>query len=124
MEKTVSKSFRLPQADVSWIQLMAKNSGITQTEIVSKCIENAKLTEGKAMSATATGKVGSITEDNEALKVLGQLGIATASGIAGYHIAGYIRKQFDMDEDKGTQLLVGMISGLVPFLIMAFRSED
>ena len=41
-----------------------------------------------------------------------KLGISTASGIAGYYIAGYIREQMELDENKGNQLLWGVIVGL------------
>lgn len=122
MEKTVSKSFRLPSTDATWLQMMAKNTGVTQTEIVSKCIASAKISDGKSI-ASKSMESGGITDDNEAIKVLTQFGIATASGIAGYHIAGFIRKELEMDEDKGTQLLIGMLCGIAPLLIMAFRSE-
>lgn len=122
MEKTVSKSFRLNQSDVSWLQEMSKSMGITQTEMVSNCISNAKLNEGKSIAVKAMSG-GGVTEDNEALKVLTQLGISTASGIAGYHISGWIRKQLEMDEDKGTQVLFGMIAGLGTLILQAYHSN-
>jgi hypothetical protein len=122
MDKTISKSFRLPSTDATWLQITAKNIGVSQTELVSKCISSAKLSDGKSI-ASKSMESGGITEDNEALKILTQFGIATASGIAGYHIAGFIRKELEMDEDKGTQLLIGMLCGIAPLLIMAFRAE-
>jgi hypothetical protein len=122
MEKTISKSFRLPQTDVSWLQEMAKSSGITQTEIVSKCISFAKENEGKS-SALNVMNGGGVTVDNEGLEVLTQLGISTASGIAGYHISGWIRKQLEMDEDKGTQVLFGMIAGLGALILQAHHAN-
>lgn len=123
MEKTVSKSFRLPQIDAVWLQDLAKNTGNTQTTILSDVIMNARLNEGKSISVQAMSG-GGITEKSEAINVLGQLGVATASGFAGYHIAGFIRKEFDMDEDKGIQLLVGMITGLAPIIISALRNNN
>jgi hypothetical protein len=122
MEKTISKSFRLPQTDVSWLQEMAKSSGITQTEIVSKCISSAKLNNGKSIALNVMNG-GGVAEDNEALEVLTQLGISTASGIAGYHISGWIRKQLEMDEDKGTQVLFGMIAGLGTLILQAYHAN-
>ena len=121
-ENTVSKSFRLPKIDAVWLQDLAKNTGNTQTTILSDVIMNARLNEGKVISVKAMSG-GGITENSEAIDVLGQLGIATASGFAGYHIAGFIRKEFDMDEDKGVQLLVGMITGLAPIIISALRNN-
>jgi hypothetical protein len=120
--KTVSKSFRLPAVDAVWLQNLAKQSGSTQTEVLSKCIATARMNEGKEIAIQSMGN-GGITEDNEAVEFLGQLGIATVSGFAGYHIAGFIRKQLDMDEDKGTQILIGMLSGLAPLIIQAMRSN-
>jgi hypothetical protein len=122
MEKTISKSFRLPQTDALWLQDMAKNTGITQTEIVSNCIASAKASEGKGIALNAFAN-GGVIEDNEGMKLLTQFGIATASGIAGYHIAGFIRKQLEMDEDKGAQLLIGMITGLGTLFLQAYHTN-
>jgi len=122
MEKTISKSFRLPQTDALWLQEMAKNTGITQTEIVSNCIANAKTSEGKGIALNAFSNVGN-TPDDDVLQMLKQFGIATASGIAGYHISGFIRKQLEMDEDKGTQLLIGMITGLGALFLQAYHTN-
>lgn len=122
MEKTISKSFRLPQTDAIWLQEMAKSSGITQTEIVSKCISSAKLNEGKSIALDIMSG-GGVTENNEGLEILTQFGISTVSGIAGYHLAGFIRKELDMDQDKGTQLLFGMIVGLVPLVLHLYNKK-
>lgn len=122
MEKTVSKSFRLPQTDAIWLQEMAKSTGITQTEIVSKCISSAKLNEGKSIALDIMSG-GGVTENNEGLEILTQFGISTVSGIAGYHLAGFIRKELDMDQDKGTQLLFGMIVGLVPLVLHLYNKK-
>lgn len=121
-ENTVSKSFRLPKVDALWLQDLAKNSGNTQTDILSKVLANARLNEGKELAVQSMSK-GGITEDDEAIKVLTQLSIATASGFAGYHIAGFIRKQLEMDEDKGTQVLFGMIAGLGTLLLQAYHDN-
>lgn len=122
VEKTISKSFRLNESDVQWLQEMAKSMGITQTELVSNCISTSKINNGKDIALQSMGN-GGVTDDSEALEVLGQLGIATASGIAGYHIAGWIRKQLEIDEDKGTQVLFGMITGLGTLILQAYISK-
>jgi hypothetical protein len=101
---------------------LAKNSGSTQTEIISKCIANTRLNEGRGLALDSMSN-GGITEDEEAIRALKQFGIATASGFAGYHIAGYIRKQFELDENKGTQILIGMLAGLGTLLFQAYNSS-
>jgi hypothetical protein len=121
-ENTVSKSFRLPQVDAVWLQNLAKSSGNTQTDILSKVLTNARLNEGKEIAVQSMSN-GGITEDDEAIKMLTQFGIATASGFAGYHIAGFIRKQLELDEDKGTQILIGMLTGLGTLLVQAYHSS-
>ena len=40
-------------------------------------------------------------------------GFGTLTGIAGYHISGFVREQLEMDEDKGTQMAIGLLVGLV-----------
>ena len=96
---TISKSFRLPELDVLWLENMAKSRGVNQTEIISNALAYARLNEGKNLALEVMEK-GGIAEDDEAIKTLTQFGIATASGFAGYHFAGFIRKQLDMDENK------------------------
>lgn len=121
-EKTISKSFRLSESDVSWLQEVSKSMGISQTEMVSNCISTAKINDGKSIAVRAMNG-GSVTEDNEELLFLTQLGISTASGIAGYHLSGWIRKQLEIDEDKGTQVLFGMIAGLGTLILQAYQSN-
>lgn len=122
MEKPISKSFRLPAVDARWLQMISEQNGITQTEVISKCIATNRLNEGKSIAVKAMSG-GSVEDDNEALEVLTQLGISTASGIAGYHISGWIRKQLEMDEDKGTQVLFGMIAGLGTLILQAYHAN-
>ena len=119
-ENTVSKSFRIPQIDAVWLQDLAKNTGNTQTEILSKALTYARLNEGKELALESMSN-GGITEDEEAIKVLSELGIATAYGFAGFEISGWIRKQLEMDEDIGTQILFGMVIGLVTLILRNYK---
>jgi hypothetical protein len=119
-ENTVSKSFRIPQIDAVWLQDLAKNTGNTQTEILSKALTYARLNEGKELALESMSN-GGITEDEEAIKVLSELGIATAYGFAGFEISGWIRKQLEMDEDKGTQILFGMVIGLGTLILRNYK---
>jgi predicted DNA-binding protein len=125
-ELTISKSFRLPKADVNWVDTTAKLRGITQTQMIKECIQTYKMNEGKSFvdNIQVTMKDGGITNtDDEVMQTLSHLGIATASGFAGYYISGIIREQFEMDEDKGMQLLLGMISGLGVLFLQALHSK-
>ncbi len=125
-EITISKSFRLPKADVNWVDTTAKLRGITQTQMIKECIQTYKMNEGKSFvdNIQKTMKDGGVTSsDDEVMQTLAHLGIATASGFAGYYISGIIREQFEMDEDKGMQLLLGMISGLGVLFLQALHSK-
>lgn len=125
-EITISKSFRLPQADVNWVDITSKMRGVTQTQMIKECIQAYKMNEGKSFvdNIQKTMKEGGVaTPDNETMETLSHLGIATASGFAGYYISGIIREHFEMDEDKGMQLLMGMISGLGILFLQALHSS-
>mgnify|MGYP001339841256 FL=1 len=109
-------SFRVKPIDHKWIQSNSKKFNTTQTEILSNLIGSARGKEAELFKdkviqkGTKYGKGGSITKAEE--DMLLKLGISTASGIAGYYIAGYIREQMELDENKGNQLLWGVIVGL------------
>ena len=122
MGNTISKSFRLSESDVSWLQQASKSMGITQTDIISNFILTAKSSQGKELAVQSMSN-GGITEDEEAIKVLSELGIATAYGFAGFEISGWIRKQLEMDEDKGTQILFGMVVGLGTLILRNFKDK-
>jgi hypothetical protein len=119
---TISKSFRLPKLDALWLKEMSDKLGVNQTEIISKALTNARLNEGKNLAIQSMSE-GGITEDDEVINTLKQLGLATVGGFAGYHIAGFIRKELEMDEDKGTQVLFGMIVGLGTLLIQVYNKK-
>lgn len=122
-DKLVSKSFRLPQVDALWLEGLAKSSGNTQTDVLNKILSNTRLNEGQEIAVQSMSN-GGITEDAETLDLLKGLGISTVSGFAGYHISGYIRKQLELDEDKGSQMLVGLIVGLGTLVIQGMASNS
>ena len=122
-DKLVSKSFRLPQVDALWLEGLAKSSGNTQTDILNKILSNTRLNEGQEIAVQSMSN-GGITEDAETLDLLKGLGISTVSGFAGYHISGYIRKQLELDEDKGSQMLIGLIVGLGTLVIQGMASNS
>lgn len=128
---TKSKSFRLPISDCDWLTEVAIKNGITQTELVSKCISSAKFSDGMSIANEGIdditknmdkGGITSVNQNDETLKMLGVVGISTASGIAGYHITGWIMKQFEIDENKGIQVVFGMVAGLGA-LLMTLRDK-
>ena len=120
--KLVSKSLRLPEVDVQWLKEFANNKGINQTEIISQALAMQRLNEGRDI-ALGMMKNGGITEDESTINFLQGLGIAGVSGFAGYHISGMLRKQLDMDEDKGSQMIFGLLAGLGSLVISGLISN-
>jgi len=57
------------------------------------------------------------------MEMLKNLGVATAFGIGGYLLTGEIRKQMQKDEDKGTQMLVGLLAGLFSLLYLTSEKK-
>ncbi len=118
--KSIMKSFRLSPDIARLIEITAKNDGITQTDVISNLILSNVADNGKriaTISQMANGGNTLTEEDSEVYETLKALGIATASGFAGYYISGYIRKEFDMNEDKGTQVLLGLAVGVGALLL-------
>jgi hypothetical protein len=120
--KTISKSFRLPDTDVLWLKEFAKDKGISQTDIMMQSLALTRLNEGKSIALNVMEQ-GGVVEDKETLDFLKGLGIAGVGGIAGYHMSGIIRKTLDMDEDKGTQMLFGLLAGLGSLVIHSLMSK-
>lgn len=61
-----------------------------------------------------TIKEHKITTPNlEVMHILQSLGVGTACGIAGYHLSGFVREQMELDEDKGAQMVIGLLFGLL-----------
>ena len=123
--KSISKSFRLSPTIVKLIETTAKNDGITQTDVISKLVLSNVADSGKRIAnitQMANGGNTEVDENDEVFQTLKSLGIATASGFAGYYISGFIRKEFEMNEDKGTQVLCGMVVGLGALLLTMRKS--
>tara|TARA_B100000123_G_scaffold209469_1_gene158515 strand:+ start:108 stop:485 length:378 start_codon:yes stop_codon:yes gene_type:complete len=110
-------SVRLAPDLKSYVSQQAKKLGVTQASIVASALKQSRgnITKEMALEHVSNtkkmAKGGTISTDD--MEVLKALGVGTLSGIAGYHIAGYVREQMDKDEDKGTQLLIGLITGLM-----------
>lgn len=128
MSKKVHLSARLNPQTASWIKTTAKKLNCTQAEILEKAVSDIQQINAKQLAtqvttkATKMAKGGVVPEDDD--QVLQQLGISTLSGVAGYYISGYIREQMKLDEDKGTQLLIGLVVGLGTQILQTFYSEQ
>ena len=128
MSKKVHLSARLNPQTASWIKTTAKKLNCTQAEILEKAVSDIQQINAKQLAAQVTTKAtkmakgGVVPEDDD--QVLQQLGISTLSGVAGYYISGYIREQMELDEDKGTQLLIGLVVGLGTQILQTFYSEQ
>lgn len=116
MSKMKHISFRMNPSEVKWIQTNAKKFNATQGEILSKCIQEVQGAEGKVLAgkviqkSTKYAKGGSVT--NAESDMLTKLGVSSVAGLIGYHLSGYIREQMELDKDKGTQMLIGLVVGL------------
>lgn len=118
--KSVPKSFRLSPEICKLIETTAKADGITQTDVISKLVLSNVADSGKriaTISQMADGGNTQLDENSEIYQTLKVLGIATASGFAGYYISGFIRKELEMNEDKGTQVLLGLAVGVGALLL-------
>lgn len=128
MSKKVHLSARLNPQTATWIRTTAKKLNCTQAEILEKAVSDIQQINAKQLAtqvttkATKMAKGGVVPEEDD--KVLQQLGISTLSGVAGYYISGYIREQMELDEDKGTQLLIGLVVGLGTQILQTFYSEQ
>lgn len=128
MSGTKHISFRVAPDYANWIKKMAERYDTTQAEILKKCVDEVKGKEGSVLKdnviqkATKFNKGGSVTNDD--MQILKQLGISTASGIAGYYISGWIREQMKLDEDKGTQVLLGLMVGLGTQILQTYLQHQ
>lgn len=121
-EITKTKSFRLPAEDIAWINNTSLKRGVTHTDIIKDCIKQYKISESGLIVKDIQSEMYQEV-DNETFETLKALGISTASGIAGYYLAGYIRKQLDYDEDKGTQILIGLMAGLGAMMFQLMKDS-
>ena len=128
MSKKVHLSARLNPQTASWIRTTAKKLNCTQAEILEKAVSDIQQINAKQLAtqvttkATKMAKGGVVPEDDG--KVLQQVGISTLSGVAGYYISGWIREQMQLDEDKGTQILIGLVVGLGTQFFQALNSDE
>lgn len=117
-----SSAFRLPLNVKDFLTAQAQTLGTTQTDILVRSIEAQMASSTSVADLTKYVSGGSIkghkipTPNLEVINFLKSLGVGTACGIAGYHISGFVRDQMELDEDKGVQMLIGTLSGLLGVL--------
>ena len=110
-------SVRLAPDLKSYVSQQAKKLGVTQASIVASALKQSRgnITKEMALEHVSNtkkmAKGGTISTDD--MEVLKALGVGTLTGIAGYHISGFVREQMEMDEDKGTQMAIGLLVGLM-----------
>jgi hypothetical protein len=121
--KGVLKSFRLSKAETEWLVSTSKSRGITQTDVLKNLIKGAdsRLANRKAQATIV--QLESVEADDEAIQFLTSAGIGTASGLLGYHIAGWVREQMKLDEDKGVQLTTGLFVGLASVIVREYTRK-
>jgi hypothetical protein len=114
-----STAFRLPLDVKSYFTEQAKALGTTQTDILIRCAKAQMNSSTDVADLPKYISGGSIkghkitTPNLEVMQILKSLGVGTACGIAGYHISGFVREQMELDEDKGTQMAIGLLFGLL-----------
>ena len=101
-----------------FVKKMAKSKGVTHAQVIETAIKDNQNTIAEQLAsleitkAKKMAKGGRVQLDDNMKGLLG-LGVGTLSGMVGFHLAGYIRKQMDMDEDKGIQIFFGLITGMM-----------
>jgi len=114
-----STAFRLPLDVKAFINSKAKSLGTTQTDILVRSLQAQMNSSTDVADLTKYVSGGSIkghkitTPNLEVMHLLKSLGVGTACGIAGYHISGFVREQMELDENKGTQMAIGLLFGLL-----------
>jgi hypothetical protein len=114
-----SKSFRLPPDVFSFLNTQSKTLGTSQTDILVRSVQAQMNSSTDVANLPKYISGGSIkghkitTPNLEVMQILKSLGVGTACGIAGYHISGFVREQMELDENKGTQMAIGLLFGLL-----------
>lgn len=114
-----STAFRLPLDVKSFLTEQAQKLGTTQTDILVRGMKaqmnsSTNVAELPKYISGGTIKEHKITTPNlEVMHILQSLGVGTACGIAGYHLSGFVREQMELDEDKGAQMVIGLLFGLL-----------
>jgi hypothetical protein len=118
-------SYRLPIESIKVIQQGAKANKVSQTAFIQAILDKHNLNGGvqivnksKTLKMAKGGTFDTSAIPEGDMMMLKNLGISTAFGIGGYLLTGEIRKQMQKDEDKGTQMLVGLVVGLLSLMYL------
>jgi|Wag4MinimDraft_19_1082662.scaffolds.fasta_scaffold16047_2 hypothetical protein len=123
-------SFRLPTESINLIKSGAKANKVSQTDFIKAMIDRHNVSGGlqivnksKTRKLAKGGTFDTTDIPDADMEMLKNLGVATAFGIGGYLLTGEIRKQMQKDEDKGTQMLVGLLAGLFSLLYLTSEKK-
>ena len=123
-------SFRLPTESIQMIKQGAQANKVTQTDFLKAIIDRHNVNGGLQIASKVNksktpkmSKGGTFDIPDADMEVLKNLGVSTAFGIGGYLLTGEIRKQMQKDEDKGTQMLVGVLVGLFSLLYLSSEKK-
>ena len=115
--KTVLKTFRLKPEVANFMKTTAETQGISQQQLFNNFIIKKINKKGKKMSKGKEISSDNITQDSEVYQKLKELEIATPSGFAGHHLSEWIKKEIEMDNKKGNEILLAMIVGLNDLIV-------
>lgn len=123
-------SYRLPIESITAIKQGSKANKVSQTEFLKAIIDRHHVSGGLQIASKVNksktpkmSKGGTFDIPDADMEVLKNLGVSTAFGIGGYLLTGEIRKQMQKDEDKGTQMLVGVLVGLFSLLYLSSEKK-
>lgn len=117
-----SSTFRLPQVVKDYLTQKSTSLNTTQVDVLVRCVEAQMQSSTDVADLTKYVSGGHIkahkipTPNLEVANLLKSLGVGTACGVLGYHLSGIIREQYKFDEDKGTQVIIGLVFGILGFL--------
>ena len=118
-------SVRLAPDLDKYVRTQAEKLGVSQTSIVASALEQSRgsITKEMALEHVSRGKkmAKGGTIDSETMEVLKALGVGTLAGITGYYISGYVTEKMGKDEDKGTQMAIGLLVGLAGTLLYGMK---
>jgi hypothetical protein len=121
--KGVLKSFRFGKTEADWLVNTSKSQGITQTDLLKKIINQTGNTTAKQTVMSTVVQLQNNKPDDEVLQFLTNAGIGTVSGFLGYQLAGYIREQMNLDEDKGMQIAAGLVVGFTSIILREYTRK-
>ena len=125
MPKKPHLSVRLAPDLDKYVRTQAEKLGVSQTSIVASALEQSRgsITKEMALEHVSRGKkmAKGGTIDSETMEVLKALGVGTLAGITGYYISGYVTEKMGKDEDKGTQMAIGLLVGLAGTLLYGMK---